>query len=569
MSCARARTMSTAAPGDDAGGGPRCSWLGRWRSRSRTRTSRCTPASPPPSPRRRPPGGRPSRSWPGTPAGTSRTTAPSSPRPSPGSGSGDRRSRGSSSPAGSPTAAGSRWPAATSSAASSRPRCTPSWCRPAWPVNDAPVTEVSPLTDPQQVLAWAGRGSTGHVYAVVLSRPGPVRFELSPAVPLRRERRAATGSGPPSTPRTASWWSTSAATSTRSSRCAPAGPGSSRSPELVRVAGVAGSSPVPPRPVLQVKGSRPRATTGPDPELLVAGLRESAVARSPSWVTARLRVLWSGAPWKQRRLALVLVTRPDGTAAAGAGRPAGDTEFPAGVRALPVGAPDVTPWLLEPFTPQDPTFVLCPTGAGTLVYQPARAAGPAAARWGPAGRWWWSSRAPARRAPAARWSPCWTARAGATDDDAARARHRRPVRRRVARSSTGVRAAPPAAAARAGRAGDSRVANRTPTATTSGAGHRVEQVVVGGARRRRGSCRPGRRRASSRTQRRVPAVTDDPGDPDRPADVQRRHRGQLVGEGTQPARRAGVAAPPADARRWTRGCRRSPAASAAGPSAAG
>ena len=85
--------------------------------------------------------------------------------------------------------------------------------------------------------------------------------------------------------------------------------------------------------------------------------------------TARLRVLWSGAPWKQRRLALVLVTRPDGTRLQVLIGQQGDTEFPAGVRALPVGAPDVTPWLLEPFTPQDPTFVLCPTGAGTLVYR--------------------------------------------------------------------------------------------------------------------------------------------------------------------------------------------------------
>lgn len=121
--------------------------------------------------------------------------------------------------------------------------------------------------------------------------------------------------------------------------------------------------------MLEVQGVDAPGYHGPDPELLVAGLRESAVASVAELGTARLRVLWSGAPWKQRRLALVLVTRPDGTRLQVLIGQQGDTEFPAGVRALPVSAPDVTPWLLEPFTPQDPTFVLCPTGAGTLVYR--------------------------------------------------------------------------------------------------------------------------------------------------------------------------------------------------------
>lgn len=49
-------------------------------------------------------------------------------------------------------------------------------------VQDAPLSELAALTDPQQVLAWAGRGTDGRVSAVVLSRPGPVRFELLPAV---------------------------------------------------------------------------------------------------------------------------------------------------------------------------------------------------------------------------------------------------------------------------------------------------------------------------------------------------------------------------------------------------
>ena len=235
-------------------------------------------------------------------------------------------------------------------------------------VNDAPVTEVSPLTDPQQVLAWAGRGSTGHVYAVALSRPGPVSFELSPAVRFDEN-------GAPKRIWTPVYSEDGVVVVDLGSNVDPvvtvraSGPGVFPVPELVRVAGVAGSSPVPPQPVLQVQGVDAPGYHGPDPELLVAGLRESAVASVAELGTARLRVLWSGAPWKQRRLALVLVTRPDGTRLQVLIGQQGDTEFPAGVRALPVGAPDVTPWLLEPFTPQDPTFVLCPTGAGTLVYR--------------------------------------------------------------------------------------------------------------------------------------------------------------------------------------------------------
>jgi hypothetical protein len=80
-------------------------------------------------------------------------------------------------------------------------------------------------------------------------------------------------------------------------------------------------------------------------------------------------VLWSGAPWKQRRLALVLVERPDGVRLQALVGEQDGHAFGAGVRALPVGDPDAAPWLLEPFTAQDPTFVLVPTGPGTLVYQ--------------------------------------------------------------------------------------------------------------------------------------------------------------------------------------------------------
>jgi hypothetical protein len=34
-----------------------------------------------------------------------------------------------------------------------------------------------------------------------------------------------------------------------------------------------------------------------------------------------------------------------------------------------VGGDSRLPWLLEPFSPQDPTLLLCPTGPGSLLYE--------------------------------------------------------------------------------------------------------------------------------------------------------------------------------------------------------
>ena len=159
------------------------------------------------------------------------------------------------------------------------------------------------------------------MYAVALSRPGPVSFELSPAVRFDEN-------GAPKRIWTPVYSEDGVVVVDLGSDVDPvvtvraSGPGVFPVPELVRVARS--------RLARSRRGRcwRSRESTapgyhGPDPELLVAGLRESAVASVAELGTARLRVLWSGAPWKQRRLALVLVTRPDGTPAAGADRAAG------------------------------------------------------------------------------------------------------------------------------------------------------------------------------------------------------------------------------------------------------
>lgn len=236
-------------------------------------------------------------------------------------------------------------------------------------VQDASVTELVALTDPQQLLAWAGRGPDGHVATVVLSRPGPVRFDLSPSVQFADD-------GAPRRIWTSVYTEDGVVVSDLGTEVDPVvtvraiGPGVSPVAEVVRVAAGSGETA---RRVLSIRGARAPSYGGPDPELLARGLRQAAGTLADLSV-ARLRVLWSGAPWRQRRLALVLVTRADGVRLQAVVGQQGSSEFPVGVRALPERAPDELPWLLEPFSPADPTFLLCPTGAGTLVYgRPGRA----------------------------------------------------------------------------------------------------------------------------------------------------------------------------------------------------
>ncbi len=235
-------------------------------------------------------------------------------------------------------------------------------------VDDGSVTQVATLSDEQQVLTWVGPGTDGRTFAVVLSRPGPVRFEVSGRVDFasdgsasRQWHRVRTRDG--------------AAVVDLGTDVDPVvavratGTGVLAATEVVPVAssgGVAGP--------VHVVGLDDALYGGPRRALLVRGLRES-VGGLVDLSAARPAVLWSGAPWKGRRLALVLVTRPDGVRLQTVVGEQDGAAFGAGVRALPVGDPDEVPWLLEPFTSADPTFLLCPTGPGTLVYRrPGRVA---------------------------------------------------------------------------------------------------------------------------------------------------------------------------------------------------
>jgi hypothetical protein len=242
------------------------------------------------------------------------------------------------------------------------------WIRSGTDVDQASVTEGAALTDPQQVLAWAGPVVHSEVVVVAMARPGPVRFEISETVRFGRE------SGTPAR----AWREyvapdgvTVAAVGREADPVvAVRARGLGAYPEafLVRVA--TGRRPA---TVIAVDGTDNPGYRGPDQEQVATALHAGAGA-VVDLDQARASVLWSGVPWRHRRLALVLVTRADGQRFQVLVGQDADRAFAAGTRALPAGADPQTPWLLQPFSSIDPTLLLCPTGPGTLVYsRPGRA----------------------------------------------------------------------------------------------------------------------------------------------------------------------------------------------------
>lgn len=239
------------------------------------------------------------------------------------------------------------------------------------PMEGVEVVEATALVDPQQVLAWAARGSDGRVRVVVLTRPGqPLLVEISPRVEFDPRSGAPSRSWQPMGDDDGAVVADLGADVDPVIGVRASGPGVFPLPMLVRVV-----PPVPDRPVIAVEGTDDPAYGGPEEALMSRALREQAGAVA-DLRTATVKVLWSGAPWKQRRLALLLVTRSDGRRFQALVGQQGTSAFPAGLRALSEGAPDRLPWLLEPFSHQDPTLLLVPTGDGSLIYrrhgQPAR-----------------------------------------------------------------------------------------------------------------------------------------------------------------------------------------------------
>lgn len=225
------------------------------------------------------------------------------------------------------------------------------------------VGDAAALSDPAQALGWATLGRDGRTYAIVLGAPRPMRVQLSPGVtfdqagaPHRRWRTESTADG--------------VVVADLGSPTDPSVAVSSVQPDLFVAPGlipVAGRSRTPAASV-EVAGTDAPAYAGPRPANLRAGLSAETADLLDLGRTAQ-RVVWSGVPWAQRHFAIVLIRRTDGVRLQALVGEQDGGWFPAGVRALARSDPDGLPWLLEPFSPQDPTLLLCPTGPGSVVYR--------------------------------------------------------------------------------------------------------------------------------------------------------------------------------------------------------
>lgn len=238
-------------------------------------------------------------------------------------------------------------------------------------VEVAEVSEAAALTSPAQVLAWAARAANDRVYAVALSRPGPVRFQISARVRF-------SDAGAPRRLWTPIYAEDGVLVADLGRETDPImtvradGPGVFKLRLVLPIGPRRATGAIVPVDGVDADGFGEPAAGYEGPTAIQVSRALRAQAGSViDLSTATRRLLWSGAPWRQTRLALVLLTRPDGQRFQALVAHRDSREFPAGMRALPRGAPAELPWLLEPFSSQDPTLLLCPSGPGSLIYQRA------------------------------------------------------------------------------------------------------------------------------------------------------------------------------------------------------
>lgn len=239
------------------------------------------------------------------------------------------------------------------------------------PVEAGEVTQSGGIAGPDDLAGWAGHGSDGHVYVVVLGRPAPLTAQVSGRIDYhpdgsatRRWRVVAARDG-----------STLVDLGTRTDRLVVVRPpragarspsAGARSPLLLEVDGWGGSRP--PDTAATVKGVRAATYGGPSPAGLARALTDvSTDVLDPA--SADLRVVWSGRLSPQRRAALVVLRRPDGpTFQAFAVEDDTTTASDGGVgvwlqgpRSVPWSGATRAPWL---FSSGDP-------GAGVLLVNPS------------------------------------------------------------------------------------------------------------------------------------------------------------------------------------------------------
>ena len=217
------------------------------------------------------------------------------------------------------------------------------------------------------LVAWAGRGSDGHAYAVSLTEDVRTAVEVSPNVRFGGDGAAYRR-----------WWGTESAEGWSVTDLGIR-------PDLavgIRLevegygarTGVAWLDGEPGRTPVLLRGDGAATYAGPRPRLLAQGVRLQTQAIMGTNVV-RGKVIWSGPVHADDPAAVVLVTRPDTVRLQTFVSQERGSSVMHGTRAVPSDEPDESPWLLEPRSRREPTLLICPSRPASVSYRPRR--GPA------------------------------------------------------------------------------------------------------------------------------------------------------------------------------------------------
>lgn len=236
------------------------------------------------------------------------------------------------------------------------------------PVEDGDVTQSGGIASPDDLAGWAGHGTDGHVYVVVLGRPAPLTARVSGRIDYhpdgsatRRWREVGARDG-----------SALVDLGTRTDRLVVVGPASvgASPPVLLEVDGWGGGRQ--PAPDVVVQGVRAASYRGPSQDGLARALTDVST-EVLDLARTDVRVVWSGRLSPQRRAALVVLRRPDGpTFQAFAVEDDTTTASDGGVgvwlqgpRSVPWSDATRVPWLFSSGEPGQDVLLVNPSGRGT------------------------------------------------------------------------------------------------------------------------------------------------------------------------------------------------------------
>jgi hypothetical protein len=241
------------------------------------------------------------------------------------------------------------------------------------PVEKGSVSYSGGIGGPDDIAGWAGHGSDGRLFAVILGRPAPFDVQFSTRIQYHPD-----GTG------TRQWRSVSGRNGSaivelrgRTDpvvviRARVADEVSDPMPVMLSIDGDRTEDDV--RNVtrgLHVEGLGGPGYNGPEPAAVRNVLAEGSYGLLDA-TAAEVRVLWSGRLRGDRKLVLLRLRRPDGASFQTAlfQNSNGET-FTMNFRSVPWADADVVPWLLTSGDPDLPLLLVVPSGRGEIVVRPS------------------------------------------------------------------------------------------------------------------------------------------------------------------------------------------------------